>query len=82
MSLDRLNEPNLVKRILLSEIYNNKTNDHDVALLKLASPVSFNGQSHLHFIKIMLMFILLSYLRLRSEFGPYVGTLLAVMLEI
>ncbi|XP_037630802.1 transmembrane protease serine 13a isoform X1 [Sebastes umbrosus] len=44
VSLDRLNEPNLVKRILLSEIYNNKTNDHDVALLKLASPVSFNAQ--------------------------------------
>lgn len=50
----------MVKRIILNENYNTKTNDQDVALLKLTSPVLFNGRSHLHFVKIMLMFILLS----------------------
>ncbi|XP_026221783.1 transmembrane protease serine 13a [Anabas testudineus] len=42
ISLDKLPLPYLVKKILLNENYNNKTNDQDVALLKLASPVFFN----------------------------------------
>lgn len=44
--LDKLPIPYLVKKILLNENYNNKTNDQDIALLKLASPVYFNGKSH------------------------------------
>lgn len=49
VSLDNLPQPYRVKRILLSELYNTKTNDHDVALLKLAAPVVFDGQSKLRF---------------------------------
>lgn len=45
VSLDKLPEPYSVERILLSESYNSQTNDHDVALLKLASPVVFDSQS-------------------------------------
>lgn len=45
VSLSLLPTPFRVKKILISERYNNKTNDHDIALLKLASPVTFNGQS-------------------------------------
>lgn len=44
VSLDRLPQPYLVKKILLNENYNSKTNDQDIALLKLTSPVVFNGQ--------------------------------------
>lgn len=44
-SLDKLPKPYRVKRILLSELYNSDTNDYDVALLKLAAPVVFDGQS-------------------------------------
>lgn len=47
VSLNSLPRPNKVRRILLSENYNNKSNDHDVALLKLAAPVVFDGQSEL-----------------------------------
>ena len=61
MSLDRLPKPYLVKRIILSENYDEKTNDQDIALLKLSSPVAFNGQS----------VILFSYLRLWSESNQY-----------
>uniref|UniRef100_A0A8C2Z860 Transmembrane serine protease 13b n=1 Tax=Cyclopterus lumpus TaxID=8103 RepID=A0A8C2Z860_CYCLU len=43
VSLDALPAPYLVKRIILSENYNSVTNDQDVALLKLTSPVSFNA---------------------------------------
>lgn len=43
-SLDKLPQPYPVKKIILSDNYNNKTNDEDVALIKLASPVYFNGQ--------------------------------------
>ncbi|TKS81018.1 Transmembrane protease serine 13 [Collichthys lucidus] len=43
VSLDRLPQPYLVEKIILNENYNNKTNDLDVALLKLKSPVVFNG---------------------------------------
>ncbi|XP_056905456.1 transmembrane protease serine 13a isoform X1 [Takifugu flavidus] len=43
VSLDKLPEPYSVERILLSESYNSQTNDHDVALLKLASPVVFDN---------------------------------------
>lgn len=64
VSLDRLPAPYLVEKILLNENYNSITNDQDIALLKLANPVVFNGQSQLHFIKILFMFILLSFLRL------------------
>lgn len=45
VSLDNLPEPYRVERILLSERYDSQTNDHDVALLKLAAPVAFDGQS-------------------------------------
>lgn len=61
VSLDKLPEPYLIDKILLNENYNSKTNDQDVALLRLKSPVLFNGQSQLLLIKIMFMFILLSY---------------------
>uniref|UniRef100_A0A8D3BLQ9 Peptidase S1 domain-containing protein n=1 Tax=Scophthalmus maximus TaxID=52904 RepID=A0A8D3BLQ9_SCOMX len=44
VSLKSLPHPYLVKKILLSENYDNKTNDQDVALLKLASPVAFNNK--------------------------------------
>lgn len=47
VSLNSLPSPNRVRRILLSENYNNKSNDHDVALLKLEAPVVFDGQSEL-----------------------------------
>lgn len=47
VSLDDLPKPYSVERILLSESYNSQTNDHDVALLKLASPVVFDSQSEL-----------------------------------
>lgn len=47
VSLNSLTRPNRVRRILLSEKYNNKSNDHDVALLKLEAPVVFDGQSEL-----------------------------------
>lgn len=49
VSLDNLPPPYRVKRILLSELYDSKTNDHDVALLKLAAPVVFDGRSKLRF---------------------------------
>ncbi|XP_040902734.1 transmembrane protease serine 13a [Toxotes jaculatrix] len=44
VSLDNLPQPYLVKKILLNENYNSKTNDQDVALLKLTSPVLFNDE--------------------------------------
>lgn len=47
VSLAKLPEPYRVERIILSEIYDSETNDHDIALLKLAAPVDFNGQSDL-----------------------------------
>ncbi|XP_054885073.1 transmembrane protease serine 13a [Poeciliopsis prolifica] len=42
VSLDKLTQPYLVQKIILSEIYNSRTSDHDVALLKLTSQVTFN----------------------------------------
>ncbi|XP_035535314.1 transmembrane protease serine 13a [Morone saxatilis] len=45
VSLDRLPQPYLVKKILLNENYNSKTNDQDVALIKLKSPVVFNDKT-------------------------------------
>lgn len=47
VSLANLPKPYRVKRILLNERYDSKTNDYDVALLKLVAPVVFNGQSEL-----------------------------------
>ncbi|XP_019129815.1 transmembrane protease serine 13a [Larimichthys crocea] len=44
VSLDRLPQPYLVEKIILNEDYNNKTNDLDVALLKLKSPVVFSDE--------------------------------------
>ncbi|XP_067364279.1 transmembrane protease serine 13a [Channa argus] len=44
ISLEKLPPPYLVKKILLNENYNNKTNDQDVALLKLTSPVFFTDK--------------------------------------
>lgn len=52
VSLDNLPEPYSVERILLSESYNSQTNDHDVALLKLASPVVFDSQSEVCYCQI------------------------------
>ncbi|XP_029923203.1 transmembrane protease serine 13a [Myripristis murdjan] len=43
VSQDSLPAPYLVERILLNENYNNKTNDQDIALLKLTAPVEFNN---------------------------------------
>ncbi|MED6254428.1 hypothetical protein ATANTOWER_026142 [Ataeniobius toweri] len=42
VSLDKLTQPYLVQKIIINENYNSRTNDQDVALLKLKSPVSFN----------------------------------------
>ncbi|XP_045931003.1 transmembrane protease serine 13a [Micropterus dolomieu] len=44
VSLDRLPQPYLVKNILLNENYDSKTNDQDIALLQLTSPVLFNDK--------------------------------------
>ncbi|KAG7478642.1 transmembrane protease serine 13-like [Solea senegalensis] len=44
VSLNNLPQPYQVQKILLSEKYNNKTNDHDVALLKLKTSVSFTDK--------------------------------------
>lgn len=52
ISLDDLPEPRRVERILLSESYNSQTNDHDVALLKLVSPVVFDSQSEPRYISV------------------------------
>lgn len=52
VSLDDLPKPYSVERILLSESYNSLTNDHDVALLKLASPVAFDSQSELCYLQL------------------------------
>lgn len=56
VSLDRLPQPYLVEKIILNEDYNNKTNDLDVALLKLKSPVVFSGQS-LTFMLLFMFFV-------------------------
>lgn len=45
VSLDNLPAPYSVERILVSERYDEDTKDHDVALLKLAAPVEFDGRS-------------------------------------
>ncbi|XP_056298035.1 transmembrane protease serine 13a [Pseudoliparis swirei] len=44
VSLDARLEPYLVERIVVNENYDSNTNDQDVALLKLKSPVSFNAK--------------------------------------
>ncbi|XP_029302336.1 transmembrane protease serine 13a [Cottoperca gobio] len=44
MSLDSLPQPYMVKRIILNKNYNSKTNDQDVALLQLTSPVLFTDK--------------------------------------
>ncbi|XP_072314391.1 transmembrane protease serine 13a [Eucyclogobius newberryi] len=46
VSLTELPQPYHVTRIILSENYDSSTNDHDIALLKLASPVDFNDKVH------------------------------------
>ncbi|XP_062329166.1 transmembrane protease serine 13a [Osmerus eperlanus] len=43
VSQDQLPIPYYVEQILLNENYNNKTNDRDIALLKLTAPVTFTG---------------------------------------
>ncbi|XP_054651296.1 transmembrane protease serine 13-like [Dunckerocampus dactyliophorus] len=43
VSLNNLSQPFLVEKIVLNENYNNRTNDQDVALLKLTAPVDFNA---------------------------------------
>ncbi|XP_028276322.1 transmembrane protease serine 13a [Parambassis ranga] len=44
LSLNNLPQPYLVKKILVNENYSSKTNDQDVALLVLKSPVVFNDK--------------------------------------
>ncbi|XP_031152581.1 transmembrane protease serine 13a [Sander lucioperca] len=44
VSLDNLRQPYLVKTILLNENYNSQTNDQDIALLRLRSPVVFDDK--------------------------------------
>ncbi|KAF3847717.1 hypothetical protein F7725_020745, partial [Dissostichus mawsoni] len=46
MSLTRPTQPYMVKRIILNNNYNSKTNDQDVALLKLETQVTFNDNVH------------------------------------
>ncbi|XP_045076764.1 transmembrane protease serine 13 isoform X2 [Coregonus clupeaformis] len=41
VSQDKLPSPYLVEKIIVNEKYNNITNDQDIAILKLASPVDF-----------------------------------------
>jgi len=36
--------PLLVKKIIVNENYNSNTNDYDIALLKLTTPVAFSGE--------------------------------------
>ncbi|KAM3875216.1 transmembrane protease serine 13a [Diretmus argenteus] len=43
VSQDKLPQPYLVEKILVNENYNNRTNDQDIALLKLTAPVDFNN---------------------------------------
>ncbi|XP_061576321.1 transmembrane protease serine 13a [Cololabis saira] len=44
VSLDQLPQPYLVKKIILNENYSSRTNDQDIALLKLTQPVTFNDK--------------------------------------
>ncbi|XP_034556373.1 transmembrane protease serine 13a [Notolabrus celidotus] len=44
VNLDSLPQPYQVEKIILNENYNSKTNDQDIALLKLSSPVAFNDK--------------------------------------
>ncbi|XP_008285238.1 transmembrane protease serine 13a [Stegastes partitus] len=44
VSLNNLPQPYTVKKIILNENYNRKTNDQDVALLKLTSAVKFDDK--------------------------------------
>ncbi|KAI4815300.1 hypothetical protein KUCAC02_005449 [Chaenocephalus aceratus] len=46
MSLTRPTQPYMVKKIILNNNYNSKTNDQDVALLKLERQVTFNDNVH------------------------------------
>lgn len=66
VSLDRLPQPYLVEKIILNEDYNNKTNDLDVALLKLKSPVVFSGQLLLQFTHIHVFVHVFCFLQKRG----------------
>ncbi|CAN9511391.1 unnamed protein product [Ophioblennius macclurei] len=44
VSLDNLPQPYRVEKIILSKFYDSTTNDQDIALIKLASPVAFNDK--------------------------------------
>ncbi|XP_075997791.1 transmembrane protease serine 13a isoform X2 [Genypterus blacodes] len=44
VSQSNLPKPYLVRKIILNQNYNKKTNDNDIALFKLKSPVSFNNK--------------------------------------
>lgn len=44
VSLDILPRPYQVRKIILNENYDSRTNDQDVALLKLSTPVDFNDK--------------------------------------
>ncbi|XP_020773700.2 LOW QUALITY PROTEIN: transmembrane protease serine 13a [Boleophthalmus pectinirostris] len=46
VTLDKLPQPHQVAVIILSENYDSNTNDQDIALLKLATPVEFSDTVH------------------------------------
>ncbi|CAL1570486.1 unnamed protein product [Knipowitschia caucasica] len=46
VSLDALQQPYEVTKIILSEDYDNSTNDQDIALIKLAMPLNFDDKVH------------------------------------
>lgn len=68
MSQDALPQPYLVQKIILNQNYNSRSNDQDIALLRLTSPVVFDGTSRYHFILILMLLLSLSHQRLQSEF--------------
>ncbi|XP_061537727.1 transmembrane protease serine 13a [Phycodurus eques] len=46
LSLNNLPEPFMVEKIILNENYDDRTNDQDIALLKLAAEVNFDDDVH------------------------------------
>lgn len=45
VSLNQLPSPYSVKKIILNNNYDSKTNDQDIALIQLTSPVTLSGKS-------------------------------------
>ena len=48
VSQNKLLDPYFVKKILLHDQYDKNTDDYDIALLKLTSPVELSGESISH----------------------------------